>query len=163
MTLTLETDRLRLRRMTMEDWPDYSALMQSDRARYMGGPKSEADSWGMFCHDAAQWALMGHGALMIEDKASRACLGQVGVNHGPLFPEHELGWFLYEGAEGRGYALEAARAMRAWALGERGLKTLVSYIDPDNEKSRLLAERLGAVPDPDAPRPASDDLVYRHA
>ena len=35
--------------------------------------------------------------------------------------------------------------MRDWGFGPRGLKTLVSHIDPDNHRSRRLAERLGAV------------------
>ena len=38
----------------------------------------------------------------------------------------------------------------------------VSYIDPGNARSIALAERLGARPDPDAPRADPDDLVYRH-
>ncbi len=52
--------------------------------------------------------------------------------------------------------------MRKWAFEELGLKTLVSYIDPKNERSRKLAERMGAVIDPDAERHDPVDLVYRH-
>ncbi|MEM6463483.1 MAG: GNAT family N-acetyltransferase [Pseudomonadota bacterium] len=162
LTPTLRTKRLVLRPMTLEDWPDYEVLMQSERAAHMGGPHSLESSWGMFCHDAAQWILMGHGALMFDDRQTGACLGQVGINHGPLFPEHELGWFVYAHAEGKGYAYEAAQALRDWAFAEGGLSTLVSYIDPDNTRSRQLAERLGAVLDPDAPRQDPKALVYRH-
>ncbi len=159
---TLETERLLLRPMRMEDWPDYLDLMRSDRSRYMGGPMPETAAWGLFCQDVAQWPLMQHGALMIEDRATGRCLGQVGINHGPLFPEHELGWFVYGHAEGKGFALEAARAMRDWARDVRGLPELVSYMDRDNHRSARLAVRLGAVLDPKAPRPAPEDLVYRH-
>ncbi|MEM9107447.1 MAG: GNAT family N-acetyltransferase [Pseudomonadota bacterium] len=159
---TLETERLKLRPMHMDDWPDYAAMMASDRATYMGGPYSEEGGWWLFCHDTAQWALMGHGALMLEDKATGTCLGQVGINHGPLFPERELGWFVYRSAEGKGYACEAAEAMRDWAFGVRGLDTLVSYVHPENQRSRQLAERLGGVADPDAPRRVPEDLVYRY-
>jgi len=147
----------------MDDWPDYGALMQSERAQYMGGPMSKQAAWGYFCHDVALWTLMGHGALMIDDRASGKCLGQVGLNHGPLYPEHELGWFLYEGAEGGGIAFEAASAFRDWAFNELGLTTLVSYMDAENTRSRRLAERLGAVLDPDAPRTEPETLVFRHA
>lgn len=162
MAPTLETERLTLRAMCMEDWPDYFDLMRSERARFMGGPLGEFSAWGMFCHDAGQWALMGHGALMIEERATGLCLGQVGINHGPLFPEHELGWYVYEHAEGRGIAFEAARAFRDWASNVRRLPTLVSYMDPDNHRSARLAERLGAVLDPAAVRTDPQDLVYRH-
>ena len=42
------------------------------------------------------------------------------------------------------------------------IKGLVSYIDPENEKSQKLAERLGATRDDEAPRQAPEDLFYRH-
>ena len=116
----------------------------------------------MFCADHAQWDFYGCGALMIEDRATGACLGQVGINSGPLFPKQELGWFLYPQAEGQGIASEAALALRDWALQDLGLATLVSYVDAGNMRSRLLAERLGAVLDRDAARPDPGDLVYRH-
>ncbi len=146
----------------MADWPVYAAFMASDGAVYMGGPVAEAAAWGMFCHDVAQWSLMGHGSLMIESRADGTCIGQVGINSGPLFPEHELGWLLYPGFEGQGYALEAATELRRWGFEVLGLQTLVSYIHRDNEKSRRLAERLGAVLDDAAERHDLNDLVYRH-
>ncbi len=162
MIPSLETERLVLRAMTIEDWPDYAALMQSERAQYMGGPMSKEDAWGIFCSDIAQWHLFGHGALMIDERASGRCVGQVGINHGPLFPEHELGWFVYERGEGRGYAFEAAVIFRDWAREKLKLPSLVSYMDADNVRSRKLAERLGALEDKDAPRPSPGNLVYRH-
>lgn len=158
----LTTQRLILRPMTMDDWPDYAALWATDRAKYMGGPATEKDAWAYFINDAGQWALFGHGALMMEDATSGQCLGQVAINHGPWFPEKELGWMLYPSAEGHGYAYEAASALRDWAFGTLGLDTLVSYIDPDNARSIVLAEKLGAERDGSAPRQDPDDLVYRH-
>ena len=160
----LQSTRVRLRLMMIEDWSEYFSLMQSQRAIYMGGPFSIDIAWGMFCQDVAQWALMGHGALMIEDISSKLCVGQVGINSGPLFPEHELGWFVYPDYERKGYALEAAMMLRDWALKEEGLNlnTLVSYVDSDNTRSRRLAERLGAQLDAEACRPDPKDLVYRH-
>lgn len=99
---------------------------------------------------------------MIENTANGDCLGQVGISYGPLFPEWELGWFLFPEAEGQGFAYEAAIALRAWGKDERRLETLVSYIDPENTRSARLAERLGARLDASAKRPDPTDLVYRH-
>lgn len=158
----LRTERFILRPMTMDDWPAYFAFMQTERSAGMGGPFDKKMAWALFCHDMAQWPLMGNGALMIEDSAAGSCLGQVGINHGPLFPEHELGWFVYREAEGRGVAFEAARRFLDWARSERKLPGLVSYVDEENQRSRRLAERLGAVLDKDAARPNPEDLVYRH-
>lgn len=159
---TLTTSRLTLRPMRFDDWSAYRLLMASERAQFMGGPFSEAAAWGMFCSDHAQWDLFGCGALMIDETLTGACVGQVGINAGPLFPEFELGWFVYPDFEGRGYAREAAEAMLRWAKEVRQLPSLVSYVDPANARSAGLAVRLGAEPDPEAERPSPDDLVYRH-
>lgn len=156
------TGRLVLRAPAAEDFPAYARLLASPRARGMGGPYGLRAAWGMFCHDAACWALFGHGALMIDLRATGECIGQVGINHGPLFPEKELGWLVYDGHEGRGYATEAAAALRDWAARTLGLDRLVSYIDPDNTRSIAVAERLGAVIDPGAAKMDAGDLVYRH-
>ena len=159
---TLNTERLVLRAPVFEDFETYSALMASERAKGMGGPFTAAQAWGMFCQDVAQWQLFGHGALMIDLLATDECVGQVGINHGPLFPEKELGWMIYDGFEGNGYATEAASALRDWAFEELKLKTLVSYIDPENADSIAVAKRLGATLDGDATPPDPGDLVYRH-
>lgn len=158
----IKTPRLWLRPMRFSDWPDYVALMASDRAQFMGGPFETPVAWGMFCADHAQWDLFGHGALMIEDLKTSHCLGQVAINAGPLFPEHELGWMLYPEVEGQGIAFEAASALRDWARDHRKLPSLVSYISQDNHRSCRLAERLGATPDAAAARPDPSDIVYRH-
>ncbi|MFV2033696.1 MAG: GNAT family N-acetyltransferase [Halocynthiibacter sp.] len=57
---------------------------------------------------------------------------------------------------------EAALAMRRWAFDVRKLDTLVSYVDPENLRSRKLAERLGAKLDDAAIRQDPTDLVFRH-
>ena len=128
----------------------------------MGGPFSIGYAWGAFCHGVAQWQLFGVGNLSIELRETKQCLGQIEINQGPLFPEPEFGWQLTSEAEGKGHAFEAAMALRDWAFQDRKLKTLVSYIDPDNARSIRLAERLGATLDEQAIPQDPGDLVYRH-
>jgi RimJ/RimL family protein N-acetyltransferase len=159
---TLRTGRLVLRPMIEADFPAYRNLMASPRSTYMGGPLDEPRAWGLFCHDIACWTLYGHGGLMIDVAATAECVGQVGISHGPLFPEKELGWLLYDGFEGQGYVTEAATALRDWAFAELGLPSLVSYFHPENARSMAVAQRLGAVRDDTAPRQDPEDVVYRH-
>lgn len=159
---TLQTQRLVLRPMVETDFPAYAAFLASPRAAGLVGPLSPRQAWGLFCHDIACWTLFGHGGLMIDRRTDGLCIGQVGISHGPLFPEKELGWLLYEGHEGQGYATEAAIALRDWAAQALGLPELVSYIAPSNAGSAALAERLGAVRDLVADRPDPNDLAYRH-
>ena len=159
---TLTTERLTLRPMRAGDFPAYAALMASPRAAYMGGPYDTAAAWGLFCHDAGCWALFGHGALMMDLRGTGDTVGQVGLNAGPLFPETELGWFVYDGHEGQGYATEGATALRDWAFAHLPIDTLVSYTDPANTASKAVALRLGAFPDDTAPRQDPEDCVFRH-
>ncbi len=158
----IETERLLLREPVLEDWSGFATVMTSERARYMGGPYSLAAAWGVFCHGIALWRLFGLGGLSIVLRDTGQAVGQVEINQGPRFPESELGWQLAAEAEGRGYAFEAAVALRAWVFRNRDLETLVSYIDPENSRSIRLAERLGATRDERAAKQDPGDLVYRH-
>jgi RimJ/RimL family protein N-acetyltransferase len=162
MTITLKTEHLTLRPIVMTDFSGYRSFFSSQRATFIGGPLDEKMAWFYFCHDVALWQLYGHGALQIELTATGECVGSVGSNHGPLFPEKELGWLIYDGHEGKGYATEAACALRDWAFETLGLKTLVSYIDPDNAASIAVAKKLGAVLDGTVGGQDQGDLVYRH-
>lgn len=161
---TIETQRLTLRAPKLEDFEQYAAFLSSDRAQYMHGPMSRKEAWRWFTNDTAHWPLMGFGGLMIEENGTLA--GQVAITRGPTFPEPELGWFLLDGFTGRGIAAEAGFALRNWAYETAGLKTLVSYIHPENAASIALAKRLGAELDENAPRPEGETLeetlVYRH-
>ena len=129
----------------------------------MGGPFDAREAWGIFCHEVALWTLCGHGGMSIELQETGECVGSVEINYGPLYPERELGWQVYEEHEGNGYITEAAGAYRDWAFEELKLSTLVSYIDPDNIRSIAVAVRLNGVLDHSAPKQDPDDLVYRYS
>ena len=118
VTPLLKTKRLVLRKPEFPDWERYQKFMASENAIYMGGPFTKESAWGWYCSDIAQWMLFGHGALMLQHNTSGACLGQVCINHGPLFPEHELGWYLYPEAEGYGYSASALHRTR-WRIVTR--------------------------------------------
>lgn len=159
---TIDTPRLVLRCPLAGDFDSYRPALMSDRAIHMGGPFDLAAAWKDFCMDVAGWALHGHGALAITDRVKGTFHGMVALTRRPDFPERELGWVLLKTAEGRGIAFEAADALRDFAFGHLGWRTLVSYIAPENARSIALAERLGAKRDAHAPRPDPTDLVYRH-
>ena len=165
-TPVLQTERLTLRAPRMSDYPVFEAFFCSDRARYIGGPGTRRSAWRAFAHVTGMWALKGCGSFVFADRATDAPLGMTGPWVPEDWPEPELGWTVWSsGAEGKGFAYEAARAARDYAFDVLGWRTAVSYIDPDNARSISLAERLGAVRDDAAPRPDDDEppsLVYRH-
>ena len=161
---TLETDRLILRHHVSSDLEALCDLFETDRSQYMGGPIPRVDAWRWIASEVAMWDLMGHGSWGIDTKDGQF-IGQIGVMRPPHFPEREIGWTLLEGAEGKGYAAEAAKAVLDWSWAQ-GFETLVSYIDVENKRSIALAERLGATRDLNAtiPQPDTheDTYVYRH-
>lgn len=66
-------------------------------------------------------------------------------------PERELGYVLARGHWGRGYATEAATAMRDHALDALGLCRLIALIDHGNAASEAVAGKLGMGYERDAP------------
>ena len=160
----LRTERLILRAPRAEDYATLEPIWRSERGRFIGGPFNEEDAWLDFAQAVAGWVLRGIGYWTITRAEDATVLGLIGVGAETADPELEFGWLLTAEAEGHGYALEAARAVRSYAFGTLGLKTLVSFIDKDNDRSVALAEKLGAQPDASAVPAASadQDYAYRH-
>lgn len=160
----LETERLRLRPPTPEDVPAATGFYASKRSKYAGGDVPEFRAWSNAVALLGHWAVRGYGLWTVTAKDSGAALGFVGPYNPDGWPETEIGWLLLEGSEGKGIAYEAAIAARSHAQNVLDWTDIVSYIAPENERSIKLAEKLGAVLDPNAVVPKPDDpcLVYRH-
>lgn len=141
---TLETERLFLRAMREEDVDAETAFFASDRSRFVGGPLVRAQVWRTVAAMIGHWALRGFGFWALEEKATGAYLGRVGLWAPDGHPGRELGWTLMEGAEGKGFAYEAAVAARAHAYEALGWTTAISLIAAGNLRSEALATRLGA-------------------
>lgn len=161
---TLETERLVLRGPMPRDYPAFREFYSSPRARFVGGPLDERGAWRHFATQIGHWAMRGFGMWIVAAKQDDTAIGLVGCWYPGDWPEPELGWVLFAGAEGKGLGFEAARAARDCAFDRFGWDTAVSYIDPANARSITLAERLGARLDPAAvpPAHAPDCAVYRH-
>lgn len=156
----IETARLTLRRPEPGDWLAYRAYRLSARST---GPMDEPAAWTHFAAFFGHWALRGFGRFVAVLRATGAPVGHFGPFHPEGQAERELTWTLWDPAlEGRGYAFEAAAAVRDHAFGTLGWETAVSYITTGNTRSERLAARLGAVIDPDAPRHFPDLTVWRH-
>ena len=80
----------------------------------------------------------------VEHQDDKRVLGFVLLGHETGDPEPELGFLFTEEAEGQGYAFEASEKARNNAWNALSFETLVSYIDPENDRAIALAKRLGA-------------------
>ena len=142
---TLETARLRLRAPVLSDFEAYAAFRASPRTEIIGGPYDRMTAWSQLGEIVGHWQLRGYGRWMIADRDSDAPLGITGIFHPEGWPEPELAWSVFDHAEGRGIAGEAALAARDWAYRTLGWTRLISAIGPANTRSRALAERLGCT------------------
>jgi RimJ/RimL family protein N-acetyltransferase len=158
----IRTARLTLRPHRLSDWEPMAAFFESDAAKYVGGPYDRRRAWHGFASDVGSWSLLGFGPWGVDETATGAFVGQVGLNKPAYFPEREIGWIVFPAFQRRGYAHEAALAARAYAYRTLGWTTAVSYIDRDNAASIALARRLGCVEDPGAARWDPVDIVFRH-
>jgi len=160
----IEADRFTLRVPGPQDFERFAAFFGSGRARFVGGPVGRDQAWRVLGTVIGHWSLRGWGPFALVPRGETVAAGSVGPWFPEGWPEPEIGWMLWDARlEGCGLMRDAALAARRHAYGDLGWTTAVSYIAPDNTRSRTLAERLGAWPDPDAARHDGDPhLVYRH-
>ncbi|GHF57724.1 GNAT family N-acetyltransferase [Seohaeicola zhoushanensis] len=140
---TLRTERLVLRAPRQDDFEVFAAFYAGPRSHFVGGPLTRELAWRMLAMEAGHWQLRGFGRWIVEERASGQAVGLVGLFEPEGWPEPELGWDLFDGHEGKGFATEAAEAGRAFAYDVLGWTTLISLVKPKNEASARVATRLG--------------------
>ena len=145
-TVRIETERLLLRPIELDDLDDFVALHADPEVTRFIRPLDPAAAEERLHRDEREWRERGHGMLAIVDPKDGAFLGRCGLKHWPQFDETELGWALRRSAWGRGYATEAARACVGWGFSEIDLPYLTAMISPGNARSIRVAERLGLAP-----------------
>jgi [ribosomal protein S5]-alanine N-acetyltransferase len=112
------------------------------RFLFDGTVLSMADVTQVIDDSAASFAAADYGLWLIREAGGRDLVGTCGLR-----PLHDLGleviYSLSPGAQGNGYATEAASAMVQYALGPLGLPAVLAEIDQDNAASAAVAQRLG--------------------
>jgi RimJ/RimL family protein N-acetyltransferase len=147
----LETERLRLRGHTAKDG-EASAALWADASvtRFIGGrPHTGEESWARLLRYVGHWSLLGYGYWLVEEKATGAFVGEMGLADyrreiEPRFDgTPEIGWVVAPDYQGKGYATEAIQAIMNWAAQELGAEIVVCLIHPENEASLKVANRFG--------------------
>ena len=119
-------------------------------------------AWHGFAADVGAWDLLGFGGWAIEETATGAFAGQVGLSQPPHFPEREIGWLVFPASRAAASPPRPPAPPAPSPTAPLGWTTAVSYVDPDNARSIALARRLGCTEDPRR-RPLDPwDIVFRH-
>jgi len=153
-----------LRAFQEGDWRDlYAYYSDPECTRYtVGKPLSEAGTWQVLAAMTGHWQMRGYGPYAVVERNTGRVLGPVGLWYPLGWPEPEIKWALARDYWGRGYAVEAARAVRRMAGEMLPEIRLISLIQVDNRASIALAERMGALFEKTLPFRDRVWRLYRH-
>jgi RimJ/RimL family protein N-acetyltransferase len=149
MSYLLTTPRLAFREMTRDDLTFLAAMVGDPEVmRYFPEPLRSQGPEAWLERQLSRYARDGHGAWLVLDRGTEEPLGQAGLIRQEIErqPVMEIGYMFHRPFWRRGYASEAAAAIRDQAFGERGLDEVVSLIVADNEPSIGVARKIGMRP-----------------
>ena len=145
----IETERLRLRRLTKEDRETvHPFLLTEDIMRPMHLPASIefADDW--LDRQIQRYETHGPANWLAERKSDGAFIGIMGVMlaeiHGAKCAE--LGYLVHPSFQRQGYALEGAKACMDYAFTALSADYVTAAVAADNAPSISLSEKLGLFP-----------------
>lgn len=145
----LMTERLVFRRLVLPDvewWMEY--INSAEAIRFMPfKPGNRADCEMMVRRSLDRYVQDGSGLNAILLRDGEVPVGQCGLLTQEVdgVAELEVGYHLLPSHWGKGYASEAAIACKRHAL-ENGLApSVISLIDPSNQRSQAVARRNGMV------------------
>ncbi len=145
MGLPLVTERLELRAFEPSDLEALHAVNgDPEVTRYMKAYPTLEHTRGALDRHVSE-ARAGNPAFWaVIERSSGDLIGDAGVGLiDGVGPEFELGYALGMRWWGRGYATEAARAVRDYALGELALPEVLALVRPDNVASIHVVEKIG--------------------
>ena len=141
----IETERLLMRPVKLEDFDAFAEFSRDpDAARYLGGPQSRPVAWRAFLDVAGAWYLQRISLFSVLLRDTGEWIGRVGPWYPEGWPGTEVGWGILPRHWGKGYATEASIATMDWAFSELGWDEIIHTIDPRNEASIKVAQKLGA-------------------
>jgi len=142
----LETGRLVLREMTMEDYEAlYAVFSDRDNMRHYPYIFDEERVRGWIARNQTRYQQYGFGLWAVCLKETGEVIGDCGLTlqniDGELLPE--IGYHIRADLQRKGYAKEAAEAVRDWTFRNTSFPAIYSYCKYTNEASYKTAESIG--------------------
>jgi RimJ/RimL family protein N-acetyltransferase len=158
------TPRLILREMTDADLDDIAALLGDEHVmRYYPRPKTRSEARDWIARNQRRYREDGFGLWIMNLRGDGEFVGDCGltIQHVDGADELEVGYHAKPGMQGRGYATEAAAAVRDFARDVLGAQRLIAIINPLNVPSQRVAANIGLRPEKRAIAPdGSEAVIY---
>lgn len=143
----LETNRLRLRRLVLEDAPFILALLNEPSFLQNIGDKNvrtleEAQDY-LVTGPIRSYVRYGFGLYAVVQKETHAVMGICGLIKREEMDDIDIGFAFLPWFWGKGYAVESASAIMIKAREELGLNQIVAVTIPDNHRSIRVLEKIG--------------------
>jgi len=146
-TFPIETSRLSLRLMTPDDLEPLLEIFGDPQvmAAFDSAPFTRQQMSGWMERNLQHQATHGYGLFSVILRSSGMLIGDCGLEHMQLDGERvtELGYDFRRDCWNKGYATEAAAAVRDFAFNQLSLAALVSLIRVGNQASRRVSEKIG--------------------
>jgi RimJ/RimL family protein N-acetyltransferase len=143
----LETDRLIIRRLTVEDAAFILKLVNEPSwLRFIGdrGVRTLEDARNYILKGPVEmYGRLGFGLYLVELKDEGVPIGTCGLIKRDSLKDVDIGFAFLPSFRGRGYAYEAASAVLAYGNNTLGLERIVAIVSPGNDRSIKLLEKLG--------------------
>ena len=157
----LETERLTLRRLTLDDAPFVATLYNEPSFLANIGDRGvrNAEDAQRFLRDGplAMYARHGFGLWHVSRRADGVAIGTCGLLKRDTLPDVDIGYAYFPAFWGQGYAFEAVAGTLRHAVRAFGLRRVVGVVSQGNtasirvlEKAGMRYERMHAM-DPDEP------------
>jgi len=145
--MILETDRLQLRRLSLDDAEFILRLLNEPSfIQNIGdrGVRTIDDARGYIIQGPiTSYEKFRFGLWMVEIKSPSAPIGICGLLKRDVLDDVDIGYALLPEFWSQGYALEAASAVVCYAREKLGLKRVVAVTNPGNRSSIRLLEKMG--------------------
>ena len=147
MMKVIETERLTLRQLTTDDAAFMlETLNEPSFIRYVAdrGVRTVSDAVDYIATKITpSYEQFGFGFYVVELKKTGEPIGICGLVKREKMDDVDIGYSLLDRYSGHGYAYEAAAAVLEYGRSALGLKRVVAFTAPDNERSIKLLEKLG--------------------
>ena len=165
MKLILETRRLYLRQLTLEDTSNLSLVLSDQESmKHYPHPFSNEEVKEWIERNIKRYENDGFGLWAVIRKTDNQFMGDCGITlqniDGDILPE--IGFHIIQKFCNCGYATEAAEACKKYAMEVLGYTSIYSYSEVENHASQRVSSKIGMNKVKTFRKDGIEEVVYEY-